>query len=98
MATMRYFCRCFICESEDVCSHREHELLVWWLAQSREMPIAAAKPIPPSNCAALTDREVPGNAPKAVLVRKPFVRAEALRRSGYNLAVSREDALAQRRV
>lgn len=39
---MTYFCPCFICESLNVCRHREPELIFWWVA-TQERAIEAAK-------------------------------------------------------
>ena len=43
------FWQCFICGSDEICTHREYELVVWWLSQSQEMPITAPKTTPPTN-------------------------------------------------
>ena len=62
------------------------------------IPNAGLKPTPPVDQTALGGTELPRNVPRPVVARKPFVRAEALKRSGYNVVVSREDALALKRV
>ncbi len=52
---IQYFCICFLCGSENICVHREPDLLVWWLLQLRNRgllnqttggPTLAPKPIP----------------------------------------------------
>ena len=97
---MSYFCRCFICGSENVCAHREEELVVWWMSGYGKTAFVAAvvgrKPFG-DHSEDVSPTKSAVDAPQ-VVARKPFVRAEALKRSGYNVVVSREDALALKRV